>query len=652
LKNFVSNPHIDSLADRLRAASSAYYAGKPEMTDAEFDALEESVRSASPDHPVFAEIGAPVSSGWPKVRHPIPMGSLDKAQDDAELLAWATRVGVSKAHPVFVTEKLDGISILLTYNGGNLVRAETRGDGEEGEDITRNVRIMKGVPAHVPYDEECWVRAEIVCNKTDFAVYFQGESNPRNTAAGTAKRQTGWQKAKHLTVYAYNLTAKSPDHGAKTREEEFGALNTWGFLTPAHYLLEDAGQVVTCRQLYIDTKRDSCSYDIDGLVVEVNDTVVRTAFGHHNHRPKGAIAFKFPHEAKRTVIRDIRWQVGASGRVTPVALFDAVDLAGASVKQASLHNVANITRLVRERVGVGAAIFTEGDEIMVSRRNDVIPYVESLLVPATSGKSLVVPSKCPACSGNLQMDGEYLVCVNDATCPAQSIGYLQRWIRKLNILHFGDELLNALWDAEMVRTIGDLYRINPSEAAKLSVDGRRIGRKADRAFANLHAKKGVTIDLFIGSLGIPLVGRKMTKLLVDAGISDLSAMAKATEAQMAAVPGFGSERARSFRTGFDKRRQLIYDILAAGVSIVEPEEPEVTGDAMKDQAICFSGVRDKEAAAAIAAQGGRVASGVSKNTTLLVLKDANSTSSKAQKARTLGIEIIDLPTMRSRLGLS
>lgn len=364
---FMADPKVSNLADRLRAASAAYYgSGAPLMTDAEYDALEESLRKLAPDHPVFGEVGAPTSSGWPKVRHPLPMGSLDKAQTDEEFLEWAAKM---KGDALLVTEKMDGISILLTYEEGKLVRAETRGDGEVGEDITRNVRIMQGVEAMIPYEGTCWIRGEVVCRKSDFAEHFQGESNPRNTASGTAKRQSGWQKAKHLTVYAYNLTVKNPEHGNESRSGEFETLREWGFKTPTMLQAEDAAHVIEHRQSYIDRLRDLCDYDIDGLVVEVDNSPLRHAKGQHNHRPKGALAFKFPHDAKPTVLRDIAWQVGPSGRVTPVAIFDAVDLAGASVERAALHNVKRVQKLRLFR----------GCTIMVSRRNDVIPMVESNL---------------------------------------------------------------------------------------------------------------------------------------------------------------------------------------------------------------------------------------------------------------------------------
>jgi DNA ligase (NAD+) len=359
----------DSLANELRTATVAYTSGNPIMTDAVFDAKEDHLRRIAPTHPYFSEVGSPSGDGWSKVTHPIPMGSLDKAQTEDEFLAWAAKVGAGALQPIFVSHKMDGISLLLVYEKGELVRAATRGDGLMGQDITRNARIMKGVSSHVPYDGTLYIRGEVVCRKSDHAEHFPDESNPRNTAAGKSVAQSDWRRAQHLTFYAYNVSSADSNHGAESRSKEFEILKGWGFNVPGHNLVQNPKSVIEMREDYINGIRDRIDYDIDGLVIEIDDTEAREALGHHNYRPKGAIAFKFPHDAKSTTLRDIVWQVGPSGRVTPVAQFDAVDLAGASVKQASLHNVKRVTKL---------KLFRDCS-ILVSRRNDVIPMVEANL---------------------------------------------------------------------------------------------------------------------------------------------------------------------------------------------------------------------------------------------------------------------------------
>ena len=628
------------LVAKLAAARGAYAAGNQIMSDAEYDALEDLIRSHDPNHPALAPVGASPVSGWNKVKHSIPMGSLNKAQNQADMEHWfpaqANMMGV------VVMDKCDGIAIALRFDKGKLTQAITRGDGITGEDITRNVRLMKGIPSQIGLWSG-WVRGEIVCTKADFAAHFPGESNPRNTAAGTAKRQSDNSKCKHLTVIAFGW------HGdvgkLMWKEQELDALRVGGFITPHYEIRRDPNMVQAVYERYLAGERKACDYDIDGLVITVNDLSVYEKMGERNNRPAGSVAYKFPHEAQGTTLRNIRWQVGNSGRMTPVAEFDPVRLAGASVKQASLHNIANIKRLTN---GQG---FVKGASILVSRRNDVIPYVEAL-ISQTPSFNMVTPSVCPVCSAQLTIKGEYLICPNSDGCSAQTIGAMRRWIQKIGVLHFGDALLTAVVDAGMADTIGDLYALTTAEVGNLMLDGRRVGGAADRALASLHSHKELDLATFVGSLGIELCGRRMVKKLVDNGFTDLGALASAPVAKLAAVPGFGEGKAKAFRAGFDARRNDIVGILANGVTIKPHVTPVASaGGALSGVAVCFTGVRDKALEAAIVAAGGRVASSVSKNVNILVAKDVHSTSGKTKKARSIGVEIITLSDMRTRAGM-
>ena len=654
------SPETVALAVRLREASAAYYVGgKPTMSDAEFDALEAALRNRDPSHPALVEVGSPPSSGWPKVTHPITMGSLSKAQDAGQLKSWSPPVRAAD-QGWCITEKMDGISVLLTYKNGTLVRAATRGDGITGEDITRNVRAMMGVPTTLPTrSEDLHVRCEIVCKKSDFLREFaaEGYSNPRNTASGTSKRHSGWQKCRHLTVYALNLFGVTK---TTSRMDEIKALRKWGFNTPRCEVVS----VDSCLRKprlrwveafhaeYIAGGRDSLDYEIDGLVVEVNDTASREALGTtpDGLRPKGAVAYKFPHEAQQTTLRNIRWQVGATGRVTPVAEFDAVDLAGASVKQASLHNVANIEKLT------GGNGFMAAATILVSRRNDVIPYVEALVSQDLKKDELETPHECPECGFLLTMDGEYLVCGNGGEgpgglgCPAQILGGIRRWVKKIGVLHFGDRLIEAVVEAGMVKAIPDLYRLDEQAMAALSLNGRCVGGAAKRALGSLHAHKALPLDTFVGSLGIPLCGRRMVGMLMDAGICDLNMLSQATEDQLALVPGFGVDKARAFRVGFDECRDIIIGLYAVGVTVVPHQPKKAASGVLSGVSVCMTGFRDKAMEDAICGAGGTLKSSVSKALGILVAQDPNSQSGKAKKARTYGIAVIGPNEMWTRLG--
>jgi DNA ligase (NAD+) len=637
-----TNPRIATLAKQLEAASAAYYAGgAPIMSDAQFDTLRDELEKLDPNHAFLKVVGAPApSGGWNKVKHAIPMRSLNKAQpvdgdQHAELNAWAK----GKAEPLIVTEKLDGISIALTYRNGKLAQALTRGDGETGEDITRNVLLMKGFPRILPDPGTVHVRGEVVCLKSDFKRHFPGESNPRNTASGTAKRQSDPAPCKHLTVISYQYLPNGMPPA--TKADELKQLASLGFTVP-NYGVGSLQYVHGYYEQYVTLRRDQLDYDIDGLVVEVNDRDAREALGERNHRPAGAVAYKFPHEQKPTILRAIRWQVGKSGRVTPVAEFDTVNLAGANVKQASLHNVGNIQRLVDDHHttrGILNACLSEGDQILVARRNDVIPYVEALLKEA-NGTALITPTDCPDCTKPLVMDGEYLVCTNHDECPAQVSGAIKRWLDKIGVLHFGDALVQALIDSGRVQTIPDLYKQDEKDlAANLYIGGRLAGGTVLKAYRNLRDKRKTSLPLhvFVGSLGIPMIGRSMAKTIVDAGFDSLNAMSKATPAQIAAIPGVGSTKAASFVEGYWDRLHIITGLLAVGVTYEVPKVGPLSG-----KTFCQTGVRDNQLAAALEGAGASQKSSVSKGLDYLICLDKSGSSGKLTKARQYGTEIMEV----------
>lgn len=622
---------VEAIAERLKAASAAYYGGgEPLMSDMEFDIIEARLRHLAPNHPVLAQIGSPVgNTGWPKVAHVIPMGSLGKAQGPADMAAWAA--SLPKGEYV-VTDKCDGISISLVYEGGLLVRAVTRGDGKVGEDITRNVRVMKGVPHEVQHPWDFTVRGEIVCTKADFAEHFAGESNPRNTASGTAKRQSEWQKCRHLTVIAYNVHGT----GQPSRTAELQWLKEHGFETPTTFAnVTDLPAIEAIMADYVDHWRAETPYLIDGLVIELDATEAREAAGTSPDGmvPRGAVAYKFAHEMAGTTLCDVVWQTGPTGRITPVAVFAPVPLAGANVSRASLHNPGYV-----EGLG-GLAV---GDQIRVSRRNDVIPAVECVLWRA--GGTPLAPEihACPACGSPTQRSGAYLVCPNEETCPAQVLGEVKRWLSKTGVLHFGEAMVTAAVEADLVKSLGDLYRLDPATLGGLEMDGRRIGGAADRALASLHEHKDLDVATFVGSLGIPLCGRRMVEMLVKAGFDTLEKLEAATVNDLSMVDGFGLTKAVAFKKGWSARKPTMNDLLAAGVTVQPPTQPKISDNSLSNVSVCFTGVRDADLEALIVSKGGTIKSGVAKGLTYLVCKDPQSTSGKAVKARSLGVMTLSL----------
>lgn len=622
--------NIEDRIAQLRRMDEAYYADNQIVSDALYDAFRDETRRMAPDHPYFKEVGAAPRSAWPKRRLGFPMGSLNKVQTPEEFRAWLPR------REVFGSLKLDGISVLLRYDNGRLVWAATRGDGEVGEDITANVRKMKGVPAKVA-SFTGFVRGEIILKKSVFEEHFKAEGykNCRNAAGGAAKDLVG-AKCHLLDVMTYLIR---PDAFAyATRAQEFEALRDFGFgVAGSGWCATKESTILEIYQDYIEVARAALDFDIDGLVIEVNDTDAREAMGETDRRPAGAVAFKFPHDKAGTTLRDIVWQVGASGRITPVAVFDPVELAGATVRQASLHNVANIYRL--SSVGLHC-----GDKVVVSRRNDVIPYLEEVV---ESGAGLFShPLCCPTCNASTEMDGEYLVCPNKLGCPAQTEGGIKRWIEKIGVKDFGDALVESACQAGLVTEPADLYKLTVEQLAALQLSGRKVGKStATTALKNLHAKKSLPLHVLVGSLGIPLWSRSMVKLLVANGCDTLFKMQDMTLSDLVKIPGVETTKAQAFIEGLAVALPKIHALLEAGITIA----PEATG-ALKGQSVCMTGFRDAEMEASIEAAGGTVKSSVGKGLSYLVAKDPKGSSGKLTTARANGTKVVSIEEMWRLLG--
>ncbi len=606
---------ITGLEEMLLQANQDYYNGTPSVPDEVYDAWRDELQDLAPDSKVLKDIGAPPNSEWAKVRHEHTMGSLGKVNTVEELEKWAVGVGLAPEELLLITDKLDGISISLKYEQGKLVLGSTRGDGTIGEDITANVRRMKNVPATVPVKDNLTVRGEIVLLKTDFEQNFKDMANTRNAASGTAKRTSG-KRVEHLSVLTYQIVEGVE---LKTEEEQLLEIEKLGFKTPSWSLAATMKDVNSVWQRYEDGTREALPYEIDGLVVRFNDLTRQISLGHVHGRPNGAVAYKFTPPARLSVLNGIVWQVGGTGRITPVAVFDPVNLVGAEVTRASLYNHAYIQQL---KVDIGATI-------LVVRANDVIPRVTEVV--HSTGTVAKAPHKCPSCGAPTSQDGLYLVCRNLSECPAQTVGRLKAWIRELRILEWGESLLVKLSEAGLVRNVADLYRLNKEALANLD---RMADKSAENALKTLWAVNPVPLENLLGGLSIPLCATSVIKLVIDAGYDTLEKIQTMTHPQLMAIPGLGPKRVDAIIEGLFKNKQLIVDLLANGVTIKTRAVGSLTG-----KSVCFTGasVRKRAVLETMAANaGGTVKGNVGKGLTYLVLADPNSTTSKAVAARKQG----------------
>lgn len=627
----MADDRIHELAELVRKYKDAYYNGEPLVSDAAYDALEDELRELAPEHPILESIGAPVAevvTEWEKARHAIPMGSLNKAVGEAEFRKWAARcdeLGAASDLPaiasnLLVTEKLDGLSLAVNYEKGKLVEAITRGDGHIGERITPNVRKMKGVPARLPEPLTVSIRGEIILKLSDMKKGFPGyDAPPRNKAAGTCKRFDG-AGCEFLTVMFYDIEG---DIEHATEEEKYKRLEELGLVVPT-YCVTDLEGALKIHADYVAKKRAALDYEIDGLVVRANDLRVQHLLGELGDRPRAAVAFKFPSMAKISKVLAIEWQTGPTGRVTPVATIAPVEIGGATVQSVGLHNVSNI-----ERLGVGI-----GDEVLVSRRNDVIPYLEEVVVK--HGTTAAPPAECAMCKQPLSRRGEYLVCTNLA-CRAIVEGRILRWVGTQNILEWGDKLVAQLVAAKLVSEPADLYRLTIEDIAKLERRGAIIAKKV---LENLKAKLPLTLPVFLASLGIDDFALETAKLLVANGYDTLERVQAATAEELAALKGMGAIKAKNVVAGLEARADEIQRLLAAGVVPVAPS----AGGSLSGKTFCFTGTLPrprKEYEQLVEKHGGTVLSGVTKDLDYLVLADPNSASTKAEKARKYGTQCID-----------
>ena len=629
------------LSTEILRHRSLYENHQPEISDAAFDALCKELHSIDPENLALTAVGAPIdpSSEWPKAKHLVQLGSLNKVQTPEELTEWVES-RFKPQNSIFWIEKLDGFSIGLQYQDGVFQKAITRaGGGWEGEDISRNVLKMTGLIKKMTFKFTGTIRAEIILKKSLFKAHFHnpeaGEyKNARNAAAGIARRSDG-SGSEHLDILAYQVIGNKTLF-SEALQLEF--LAGQGFQVP-HWGADSSPKkldnIIRVYHQYQNGRREALDYLIDGLVVRINELAPQKALGETNLRPNGAMAFKFEAERGISKVIKIDDQVGSIGRITPVATIDPVELAGVLVSRATLHNYGNIKRL-------GLNI---GDEVIVSRRNDVIPYIEEVIHTENqvSGLEYRAPKTCPSCKGKTEMQGEFLVCTNADNCKAQIIGRLGSWISKHKVDDFGDKLLTQLVEKGMVKDVYDLFQLDVEEVVKLD----RMGEKsAKKAIDNLWARRGMTLYNFLGSLSIPLAGRSTFKLLVSAGIDTVEKMFGATIEEIGAIRGIGPERAEAIVSGLKKNAVLI-DALLDCVEIEDERENAMakkkSNSNLNGMHICITGkteIKRDSLSVMIEGAGGIFDKAVGKGTTILVIADPESTSIKANKARAAGVKLI------------
>jgi DNA ligase (NAD+) len=617
----------DELEALLPRYEASYEAGQPEVPDEVYDALRDELRQLRPDSKVLGAVGASVVTEWSKATHGFTMGSLDKVNLPEELLRWVESTGCpvldATGFPwLFWTEKLDGISIHLRYENGKFVQAITRGDGTTGEDITPNVRKMKGVVHEVPGFTGS-IRGEIILLKSDLAKHFPDYANTRNTASGISKRYDG-KGCEHLTVMTYFVLVdgllEASVHDFTTELDQLLWLHDRGFKIPSCETVSSVAAVNRVWAQYQESIRDGLDYDIDGLVVRVNRLDIQYGLGEKDSRPQGAVAFKFAPITRESTVRKLEWQVGASGRITPVAIYDPVKVLGATLTNANVYNLTNIRKL---GINVGA-------RVLVARGNDVIPQVLSVL-ENPSGVPADPPENCPVCGADTEMEGEYLICPNTSDCAAQAVGRIERYIKSLDIKEWGEVLIEKLVSSGKVKSVPDLYRLTVKDLAELDRISEGV---AEKLLKILRDKNPIPLEDLLGALSIPGCASSTIRMVMDAGHDTWTKMAAIDVAMLLRVPGLGPVKSRALAEWLGEHASMVNDLQELGVAVKEVIVGSLTG-----KSFCFTGTMTRKRGdleAMVLNAGGVVKDRVGKGLSYLVMADANSTSSKAVAARKNG----------------
>lgn len=645
---------MKSLVRRLNETAYQYYVlDDPTISDKEWDALynrllrlESETGIVLPDSPTHRVGGEPLSS-LPAHEHISRLWSMDKAQTEEELSDWFTRVekNTGTGNIRYCVEyKFDGLTINLTYRDGLLVQAATRGNGIQGEAVLPQAKTIRSIPLSIPYrgllevQGECIMRLSVLdrYNKT----HQEPLKNARNAAAGGLRQlDPAITAERRLDVFCYQIgTIENPPYQDQTGMLAF--LRENGFPVSDLMIPCSGKQEVMDAIRKIEEQRDSLDFLIDGAVIKVDDFSLREQLGYTDKFPRWAIAFKFKAEENTTILENVTWELGRTGKLTPLAHVAPVDFLGVTVRKATLNNWGDIQR---KKVALGAPVW-------IRRSNDVIPEITGRVgEPGPDERVIEKPSFCPFCGQPLTERGANLFCTNRETCKPQAVERLTHFAGReaMDIDGVSRKTIDRLYDEMNVREPADLYALTREQL--LSLDGFQV-KKAENTAAALEKSKHCKLDAFLFAIGIPNIGRKTARDLAEA-LHTLKAVSSATAEELTAIPEIGESIAQGVADFFSypENRSMIQHLLEAGVV---PQESEAKASGIwNGLSIVVTGtlptLSRKEAEELIRANGGAAASSVSKKTAFVVAGEA--AGSKLTKAQQLGIPVIDEAEFLARL---
>ena len=644
------NERMNELVALLNRYATEYYTSdNPSVSDSEYDRLYRELVELEADYPdqVLADspthrVGGKVLDGFEKYSHQYPLYSLQDAFSREELEAFDARVRKELPQPTYICElKIDGLSISLTYEKGILVVGATRGDGSVGENITENLKRVKDIPLTLPEELDITVRGECYMPRASFDQVNQarqenGEpefANPRNAAAGTLRQlDTAVVAKRNLATFLYQEASPST---RDSQEKVLEHLEQLGFVVnPKRILAKSIDEIWDFIQ-EVGQEREKLPYDIDGVVIKVNDLAGQEELGFTVKAPKWAIAYKFPAEEKEAQLLSVDWTVGRTGVVTPTANLTPVQLAGTTVSRATLHNVDYIAE----------KDIRKDDTVIVYKAGDIIPAVLRVVESKrVSEEKLDIPTNCPSCDSHLLHfeDEVALRCINPR-CPAQIMEGLIHFASRdaMNITGLGPSIVEKLFAANLVKDVADIYRLKEDDL--LLLEGVKE-KSASKLYQAIQASKENSAEKLLFGLGIRHVGSKASQLLLQ-HFHSIENLAQADPEEVASIESLGGVIAQSLQTYFatEGSKILLDELKEAGVNLDYKGQTVVANAALSGLTIVLTGKLERltrsEAKSKLESLGAKVTGSVSKKTNLVVAgADAGS---KLQKAQELGIEVRD-----------
>ena len=611
---------IAKLEQQIRHHKARYYQGRPEISDIEYDQIEERLRVLCPESEILKMVGA-IPTSLDKVFHEKKMLSLEKTYLVDELFEWAD------THDVISMHKIDGVSCSLIYQEGKLLLAKTRGDGQWGENITAKVRWMPSIPTVLPEDN-LEVRGELFCTEDNFfdlatemvALGLERPTSPRNIVAGLISRKDHLELCRYISFKAFDCIGAE---SLFTREiEKFEKLKQLSFDIPEYCLHKNKDDI---RGAIEDAKNfmSNGTYQIDGLVFVLDELKLHKKLGETAHHPRYKLAFKFAGEIKQTKIKEIVWAVSRNGNITPVAEVEPVELSGAVISRVTLHNYGMVRQYNLKK----------GDLIEIIRSGEVIPKFVSVI--SESNEQWSIPELCPSCLAPVKIETIRLVCSNKK-CPGRIKDGILNYIQKIGIDDLSTKRLEEMIGKGLISGIADLYRLNREKLLALDKVKDKL---ADKLLVSIEKSKQSELPKFLSALGIAGGAYNKSEKIVSAGFNTIQKIKELTVEQLTTVESFAQKSASEFIRSLREKLELIEELQELGFKFIQSNRSKK----LNNKKICITGPLSEKRSIIeqrIHHAGGQVVSAVSANTDWLLTNELTSSSSKFKKAKQLNIAII------------